>query len=167
MYDTVESVAHNIASEQVGSLQPRLSAIEQREREIAIREAEQTMRDNHPDYEDIKGSDDFHSWAEQQPDQIQDWIYRNPDNVTLASKAIDLYKAETGTGQNSQKPSPKKKPVTTGNAADMVSTKTTNVEPKQPKIWTEDEIAKMSLDQFDKYEDEIKLAHAEGRIRRS
>ena len=167
LYDTVESVAHNIASEQVGSLQPRLSAIEQREREIAIREAEQTMRDNHPDYEDIKGSDDFHSWAEQQPDQIQDWIYRNPDNVTLASKAIDLYKAETGIGQNSQKPSPKKKPVTTGNAADMVSTKTTNVEPKQPKIWTEDEIAKMSLDQFDKYEDEIKLAHAEGRIRRS
>ena len=49
----------------------------------------------------------------------------------------------------------------------MVSTKTTNVEPKQAKIWTEDEIAKMSLDQFDKYEDEIKLAHAEGRIRRS
>ena len=90
LYDTVESVAHNIASEQVGSLQPRLSVIEQREREIAIREAEQTMRDNHPDYEDIKGSDDFHSWAEQQPDQIQDWIYRNPDNVTLASKAIDL-----------------------------------------------------------------------------
>ena len=36
----------------------------------------------------------------------------------------------------------------------MVSTKTTNVEPTA-KIWTEDEIAKMSLDQFDKYEDEI------------
>ena len=49
------------------------------------------------------------------------------------------------------KPSPKK-PVATGNAADMVSTKTTNVEPKQ-LIWTEDESEDV-LDQFDKYEDE-------------
>ena len=48
----------------------------------------------------------------------------------------------------------------------MVSTKTTNVEPRQAKIWTENEIAKMTLDQFDKYEDEIRLAQSEGRIRK-
>ena len=47
----------------------------------------------------------------------------------------------------------------------MVSTKTTNVEPRQAKIWTESEIAKMSLDQFDKHEEEIRQAQAEGRIR--
>jgi len=168
LYETVESVAHNIASEQVNSLQPRLSAIEQREREIAIREAEQTMRDNHPDYEDIKGSDEFHAWAETQPEQIQDWIYRNPDNVALASKAIDLYKVETGKGQSSPKrrSNQVRQQQSPQAAADMVSTKTTNVEPKSPKIWTETEIAKMSLDQFDRVEDEIRLAQAEGRIRK-
>jgi hypothetical protein len=48
----------------------------------------------------------------------------------------------------------------------MVSTKTTGVDPKQPKIWTESEIAKMSLDQFDKYENEIREAISEGRVRR-
>ena len=85
LYETVESVAHNIASEQVESLQPRLSAIEQREREIAMREAEQTMRENHPDYDDIRGDDSFHNWAKEQPEQIQDWIYCNSDNVALAS----------------------------------------------------------------------------------
>ena len=167
LYDTVESVAHNIASEQVSSLQPRLSAIEQREQQLAIREAEQAMKEKHPDYEDIRGSDEFHEWAKEQPEQIQDWIYRNPDNIELASKAISFYKLETGKGQSSRKRSPSKPKPSEMSAADMVSTKTTNVEPKQPKIWTEDEIAKMSLDQFDKYEDEIKLAHAEGRIRRS
>ena len=47
----------------------------------------------------------------------------------------------------------------------MVSTKTTSVEASsQPKIWTEREIAAMSLDQFDRHEEEIKLAMEEGRV---
>ena len=46
----------------------------------------------------------------------------------------------------------------------MVSTKTTAVDAKAPKVWTEREIANMSIDQFDKHEDEIKQALAEGRI---
>ena len=46
----------------------------------------------------------------------------------------------------------------------MVSTKTTSVDTKQPKIWTEREIAAMSLDQFDKYEEDIKQAMTEGRV---
>ena len=48
----------------------------------------------------------------------------------------------------------------------MVSTKTTAVDAKAPKIWTESEIAKMPIDEFDKYEEEIKLALSEGRIAR-
>ena len=165
LYDTFESVAHNIAADQISSLQPRLSAIEQREQELAIREAEEAMRNAHPDYEDIKGSDDFHEWAQEQPEQIQDWVYRNPDNVSLASKAIDLYKLETGKGQRSKQRRSNRQQPTTQSAADMVSTKTTNVEPKQQKIWTESEIAKMSLDQFDKYEQDIRQAIDEGRVR--
>ena len=165
LYDTFESVAHNITSDQINSLQPRLSAIEQRERELAMREAEQSIRDQHPDYDDIRGDPNFHAWAEEQPEDIQRWVYQNPDNVALASKAIDLYKMETGKGQSSIQKRPTPRRQSPEAAADMVSTKTTNVEPRQAKIWTESEIAKMSLDQFDKYEDEIRQAQAEGRIR--
>ena len=104
--------------------------------------------------------------AEKQPDQIQDWIYRNPDNIELASKAISFYKLETGKGQSSRKRSPSKPKPSEMSAADMVSTKTTNVEPKQARIWTETEISKMSLDQFDKYENEIRDAISEGRVRK-
>ena len=46
----------------------------------------------------------------------------------------------------------------------MVSTKTTTVEPKQEKIWTEREITAMSIEQFDKYEDDINQAVSEGRV---
>ena len=103
-------------------------------------------------------------WAQEQPEQVQDWIYNNPNNVTLAVKALDLYKLETGKGQGSRKRRSNRQQ--TGSAADMVSTKTTNVDTKEAKIWTESEIAKMSLDQFDRVEDEIKLALEEGRVRR-
>ena len=53
---------------------------------------------------------------------------------------------------------------TRGNAADMVSTKTTSIEPKQQKVWSEREIAALSIAEFDKYEKDISDAMQEGRI---
>jgi hypothetical protein len=46
----------------------------------------------------------------------------------------------------------------------MVSTKTTSVNPTSEKIWSEREIASMSMAEFDKYEKEISDAMQEGRI---
>jgi len=160
LYDTVESVAYMRSSEQVNQLQEQLQMIQQREATALKREAEADLISRHPDFEDIRGSDNFHKWAEDQPEQIQDWIYKNPDNAMLASKAIDLFKLETGL--STQTKSQPRKPQ--GSAADMVSTKTTTVDAQQPRIWTEREIAAMSLDTFDKYEAEINLAVAEGRV---
>jgi hypothetical protein len=118
------------------------------------------LRQRHPDFEDIRGNEKFHEWAKAQPDQIQDWIYNNPNNAGLASKAIDLYKLENNiTAQPT-----KRKSVSQGSAADMVSTKTKSIDTKQPKIWTEREIAKMSVADFDKYQDEINQAISEGRV---
>jgi len=161
LYNTVETVAHMQSQRQVADLEAQLQSMRQRESEVLRREAESTLKQRHPDFEDLRGDEDFHEWAKEQPEQIQDWIYKNPDNVTLASKAIDLYKLETGKSQTQSQPR-QRRPQ--GSAADMVSTKTTSVDSKQPKIWTEREIAAMSLDQFDRYEDEIKQAMMEGRV---
>ena len=164
LYDTIESVAHMRSEQQEGELREQLSAIQQRESEILKREAETTLRERHPDFEDIRGDDAFHQWAEGQPTQIQDWIYNNPDDVSLASKAIDLYKLETGQPATRTRRSPQRQPVTRESAADIVSTKTTSIDSAQPKVWTEREIAAMSIDQFDKFEDEINQAMSEGRV---
>ena len=91
---------------QVADLEAQLQSMRQREAEVLRREAESTLKQRHPDFEDLRGDDDFHAWAKEQPEQIQDWIYNNPDNVTLASKAIDLYKLETGKSQNKKNHSP-------------------------------------------------------------
>ena len=164
LYDTVESVAHLRSEQQVEELREQLSAIQMREAEILKREAETTLRERHPDFEDIRGDEAFHQWAEDQPQQIQDWIYNNPDDVSLASKAIDLYKLETGQPATRTRRSPRKQSATRESAADIVSTKTTSIDSAQPKIWTEREIAAMSIDQFDKFEDEINQAMSEGRV---
>ncbi len=160
LYNTVESVAHMQSQRQVADLEAQLQSMRQRESEVMRREAETTLKQRHPDFEDIRGDEEFHSWAKEQPEQIQDWVYNNPDNVALASKAIDLYKLERGITQTKSQPRQKQQ----GSAADMVSTKTTNIDAGQPKIWTEREIAAMSLDQFDRHEEEIKQAMMEGRV---
>ena len=158
--DTQATIITAPLANTVADLEAQLQSMRQRESEILRREAESTLKQRHPDFEDLRGDEQFHEWAREQPEQIQDWIYNNPDNVTLASKAIDLYKLETGISQKQQPKQVRQR----GTAPDMVSTKTTSVDAKQPKIWTEREIAAMSLDQFDKYEDEIKQAMTEGRV---
>ena len=166
LYDTVETVAHLQSERQVGELQGQLSALQEREADIVRREAETGLRDRHPDFETIRTDENFHEWAKVQPDEIQDWIYKNPDNVSLASKAIDLYKMDNGiasTPRRRQSQQPRE-----GSAADMVSTKTTTIDvDKGTKIWTEREIAAMSLDQFDAVEEEINQAITEGRVVKS
>lgn len=161
LYETVETVAHLRSQQQMEGMKQKLTALEQREALISRREAETTLKQKHPDFEDIRGSEDFHTWAKQQPEQIQQWVYSNTTNANLAVKAIDLFKLETGKTTPASTPSQ----TTRGNAADFVSTKTTTVDTKEPKIWSQREIAQMSMRDFDKYESEIDQAIIEGRVR--
>jgi len=143
-------------------LEERLETLQQREQELVRQDAEKRLMERHPDFEDIKNSDDFHGWAKSQPSSIQDWIYNNANDADLASRALDLFKRDIGMDVPKKSNSKQSRK----SAADMVSTKTTAVEPKQDKIWTEKEIASMSMAEFDKHEAEISQAMQEGRIAR-
>ena len=161
VYEVVETVAHMQSESKAKVLEERLSKLQQREQELLQKDAEKRLMDRHPDFEDIRNSDDFHAWAKEQPDSIQKWIYSNADDADLASRALDLFKKDFGIEPTKTKSSSKQ---TKKSAADMVSTKTTSVEPKQQKVWSEREIAAMSVAEFDKYEQEISDAMQEGRI---
>ena len=161
VYEVVETVAHMQSESKAKVLEERLSKLQQREQELIRKDAEQRLMDRHPDFEDIRNSDDFHAWAKEQPDSIQKWIYSNADDADLASRALDLFKRDIGMDVPKETKSSSR---TRKSAADMVSTKTTTVEPKQEKIWSEREIAAMSMDEFDKYEQEISEAMQDGRI---
>ena len=163
LYETVESVAHLRSQKEVQVLQQKMQAIEEREAMISRREAETKLRDRHPDFEDIRGDEGFHEWAKSQPDEIQNWIYNNPNNVGLASRAIDIYKMERGINVNAPKTQSSQR-TSRKDAASLVSTKTTTVDTKQPKIWTTREIAALSMDDYDRLEKEIDQAAQEGRV---
>ena len=161
VFEVVETVAHLQSESKTKVLEERLSQLQEREQQMTQRESEKRLMENHPDFDDIRNSDDFHTWAKEQPEAIQDWIYNNVDNPDLASRAIDLFKKDIGLDTPKKKKSSSKQ---TKSAADMVSTKTTSVEPTQEKIWSEKEIAAMSMAEFDKYESEISEAMQQGRI---
>ena len=161
VYEVVETVSHLQAEEKSKDLKEKLEKLQEREKELVRKDAEKRLMDKHPDFEDIRNSDDFHGWAKEQPKSIQDWIYKNADDADLASRALDLFKRDIGMDSAPKKSDSKKSKKS---AADMVSTKTTAVEPKQEKVWTETEIAAMSMDEFDRHEAEISEAMMQGRI---
>ena len=170
VYDVVETVSHLQSEAKTEELKSQLSVLQERESAALRREAESDLLNKHPDFADIRDSDDFHDWAKEQPEDIQAWVYNNPHNVGLASRAIDLFKQDMGLiGAGSQIKQTRKKSNKSSNskAADMVSTKTTTVDTNtgQPKIWTQEEIAALPMDEFDRLESEIDLAMDEGRVR--
>ena len=161
VYEVVETVSHLQSEEKSKDLREKLEKLQEREKELVRKDAEKRLMDKHPDFEDIRNSDDFHGWAKEQPQSIQDWVYNNADDADLASRALDLFKKDIGMDVAPKKSNSKQSKKS---AADMVSTKTTSVEPKQEKVWTEREIAKMSMAEFDKHEAEISEAMQQGRI---
>jgi len=159
VYEVVESVAHMQSENQVAELQTRLDAMQGRETEILKQEAEKDLLEKHPDFDEIRNSDEFQDWANLQPESIKDWIFNNPSDANLASRALDLFKKDIGLEQPKSNSKQTKQ-----SAADMISTKTTSVKPNQQRVWSEREIAAMSVAEFDKYESEISDAMQEGRI---
>jgi len=164
VYEVVESVAHMQSENQVAELQTRLDAMQGRETEILKQEAEKDLREKHPDFDEIRNSDEFQDWADLQPESIKDWIFNNPSDATLASRALDLFKKDIGLEVQQVTQPQSNSRQTKQSAADMISTKTTSVEPNQQRVWSEREIAAMSVVEFDKYESEISNAMQEGRI---
>ena len=163
VFEVVETVAHMQSESKAKVLEERLSKLQERETEMMQQQAEQRLYERHPDFDDVRNSDDFHEWAKEQPESIQQWIYNNANDADLAIRAIDLFKKDKGIDLPKQE-SKSSSRKTKQSAADMVSTKTTAVEPQQEKVWSEREIAAMSMAEFDKYESQISEAMQQGRI---
>ena len=162
VYEVVETVAHMQSETKAKVLEERLSKLQERENQLVRQDAEKRLMERHSDFEDIRNSDDFHSWAKEQHSSIQAWVYDNNDDADLASRALDLFKKDLGIDIPTTKSSSKK--PTRQSAADMVSTKTQSIEPNQQRVWSLKEIEAMSVQEFDKHEVAISDAMQKGLI---
>ena len=155
----VETIAMKKAREQSTALEERMKAIDELQTSATKEKAEAELMRIHPDFGDIRDSDEFHEWAEEQPKWIQDALYDNNNDARSAARAIDLYKADMGIA--------KTKPKSNKDAAKSVSTKDSRSKPQSDESTTylkESTVQKMSAQEYEKRSDEIMEAIRSGKF---
>ena len=164
IYGVVETVSHLQSENQMQTLQEEVDSLKKQNSALAQREAQLELARIHPDYNNIKESDDFHNWADSQPMEIKSWIYENNSDGKLAARAVDLYKKDRGLGLDKKTET---KPVQKNEGADLLVK--TNEQVQIPRtnesVYSRDDIAKMSDEEFMQYEKDIVKAQREGRIK--
>ena len=156
----VETIAMKKAREQSSDLEERLKAIDEMQLSATKEKAEAELMRIHPDFGDIRDSDDFHEWAEEQPKWVQEALYENDNDAKSAARAIDLYKSD----RNISKAKPSKNAQ---GAAEAISTKNTRSKPQENEASTylrESDVQKMSAQEYEKQSDEIMEAIRSGKF---
>ena len=160
VYNVVEQVSTKNASKEVQELRAEVNRLSQREEELQAKSAYQQLLALHPDFPEIKKSDDFKGWLDEQPPSIAEGVTGNSSDVKYASRVLDLYKADKGL--NKKRGRPKR---SAAEAVTKTNAKTVSVNQEaNKKTWTTSEIRKLKPHDFDRLEAELDLANAEGRI---
>jgi hypothetical protein len=162
VYDMVETIAMTKADTRAKEMEDKYQNLQVQQEQISREKAEVELLKAHPDFQDIRSKDEFHEWAAKQDPIIQGWLYENTANASLAGRAIDLYKMDSGISKLS-----KKQETAVKNEAARAITKTakaTEVEMPKKKVWSNSEISKMNVREYAKHEEEIDKAVREGRI---
>ncbi len=88
------------ADKKASNLDGRLAEIEELRVTAKREKAEAELAQLHPDFSQIREDDAFHTWAEGQPQWIQNALYENTDDAKSVARVIDLYKTDKGITTN-------------------------------------------------------------------
>jgi len=149
----VEAVAAKKAQEMFSKAEKRLQEIDEVQDKARRIELEAEIREQHSDFDQLKASDKFHNWAEEQPKWVQDALYENADDPASVVRVIDLYKIDHKITKEDKKANKKA-------AASVVTKRSkTSVDADDAESYIkESDVAKMSAKQFEKNEDKINEA---------
>jgi len=156
----IETIASKKAREFDSSIEKRLQAISEKEADAARKRAEAELISSHPDFESIRADEKFHEWVATQPKWVQQALYENDSDAHAASRAIDLYKVDTGMVGS-------KKKKTDNDAAKVVTTRGQNANVAKSKDgqsnqWRESDVAQMKAEDYERNEDSIMEAIQSG-----
>ena len=160
VYSMVEQVSTKNASKEVEELRAEVNRLSQREEQLQAKSAYQQLLALHPDFPEIKKSDDFKGWLDEQPPSIAEGVTGNSSDVKYASRVLDLYKADKGLNKKRGRPRRSAAEAVTKTNAKTVSVN----QDENKKVWTTSEIRKLKPHDFDRLEAELDQANAEGRI---
>ena len=154
----VETIAIKKSKEQSKELEDRIQKINEMQESATKEKAEVELLKIHPDFVDIREDDNFHNWAEEQPQWVQKALYENDDDALSAARAIDLYKADKNISK--KKPSSK-------DAALATNPKSTRTKPQTNEESTylrESQVQKMSSQEYERRADEVMEAIRTGKF---
>jgi hypothetical protein len=154
----IETIAAKKAQEQSKELEDKFKAVDEMQFNAKREKAEAELMRLHPDFDEIRDSDDFHEWADEQPKWVQEALYENDNDARSAARAIDLYKSDRNI-------TTKKK--SKGNAAEAVTSKNTRSKPQENEASSylkESEVQRMSAQEYEKRSDEIMDAIRSGKF---
>ena len=154
----VETIAMKKAREQAVELENRIQKIDEMTVEAQKQKAEAELMKLHPDFGDIRDSDDFHEWAEEQPKWVQDALYENDNDARSAARAIDLYKSDRNISKSTKTKSDKSAAMDIGTKNTKTKVDTT----ESSKKIRESDVQKMSAAQYEKQADTIMEAIRSG-----
>ena len=154
----IETIAAKKAQEQSKELEDKFKAVDEMQFNAKREKAEAELMRLHPDFDEIRDSDDFHEWADEQPKWVQEALYENDNDARSAARAIDLYKSDRNI-------TTKKK--SKGNAAEAVTSKNTRSKPQENEASSylkESEVQRMSAQEYENRSDEIMDAIRSGKF---
>ena len=154
----VETIAIKKAAEQQASLEEKVKALNDMQESVSKQRAETELLQLHPDFDDIRNDDDFHAWAEEQPQWVQNALYENDNDARSAARAIDLYKADRNITA---------KKTSSKDAAKSVSTKGKRSKPASDdsgNSYKESDVQRMSAKEYEKHSDDIMEAIRNGKF---
>lgn len=153
----VETIALKKAEEKLSNYKDKFAEYEKVTQETVRQKAFNTIRESHPDFDDLRKSDKFHDWANEQPKWVQDALYENEEDARAVIRVLDLYKVDMGMTNTARKAQTKEAAslVTAKNKANM------DFEESGAKI-LESQVARMSAAEYEKNEKKIMEAIRKG-----
>ena len=161
IYGVVETIAHKQAGDKLRTVEEKLAKMSDREEELIRDKAQTELLSVHPDFLELKDTENFQGWVQEQPTSISDAILKNRTHSKWAVRVLDLYKADAGISKKTSTARP------TLSAAEAVTKTRKVVVPEKAgdkKIWKQSEISKLKPNEFESLEKELDLAAKEGRI---
>ena len=155
----VETIAAKKAQEMFNKAESRLQELDEAHSEAQRVKAENVIRKSHEDFDDLRQSDQFHNWADEQPKWVKDALYENMDDPASVVRVIDLFKIDNGMTIAAKKQSKKA-------AASTVAKGTrTSLDAKgvQGTI-KESDVARMSSKEFEEMQDKINESMRNGKF---
>ena len=155
----VETIASKKAEEMFSKADVRLKKMDEVHYETKRLESEAEIKESHSDFEELKNSDAFHDWADEQPKWVQDALYENSDDPASVIRVIDLYKSDKGMTKSAKK-------IKSKEAASVVNKRSkTSIDASESEgTIKESDVAKMSDKAFEKNQEEITQAMRSGKF---